>query len=123
MKYLKKFENTEQNVNCYYKIIIDGSFDKFVIALEKLGVKDDLFTDWDIISYEDLSEDNTRLFANKSVVLVIYKSEYSVHNPIEYIVRKSLYALPFNIENVVKYNYRGEIIVTDIELDAKKYNL
>jgi hypothetical protein len=43
MKYIKKFENIYSNVNCYYKIIIDGSFDKFLVALEKLGIKDDFF--------------------------------------------------------------------------------
>lgn len=40
MKYIRHFESNNSNINCHYKIIIDGSFDKFLVALNKIGVDD-----------------------------------------------------------------------------------
>jgi hypothetical protein len=120
MKYIKNFENIDSNVNCYYKIIIDGSFDKFLVALEKLGIKDDFFQDWGIFCFDDIHDDFKKYFKNKSLCLVIYKTYFST---IKYIVRRNLQDFPFNIIDLVKYNYKGVITVEDYEVDANKYNL
>ena len=121
MKHLKEFLNTESDVNYYYKIIIDGSFDKFLIALDKLGIKDEVFKDWDITCFDDIAPETKKDLKNKSICLAIYKVYFSKN--VQYCVRRKLVDFAYQIEELVKYNYKGEITVEDYEVDVKKYNL
>ena len=122
MKHLKRFENVDSNINCYYKIIIDGSFDKFLVALDKIGVKrEDVFNDWGARCFDDISSDTKKYFKNKSICFAIYKGYYN--NNLQYFVKKREYDFPSQVSDNVRFNYKGEITVEDYDVDANKYNL
>jgi len=126
MKYLKTFEYNLSNKSIYYKIIIDGSFDKFTIALEKLGMLESFLFDWDINDFDDIEVESKYLFSNEYIYLAIAKSEYSNRRyitdftPTNFIVRRYITDFPDSIQ---KFEYGGEIKIEDYEIDSKKFNL
>lgn len=122
MKKFKDFllENKEIENSIYYKIIIDGSFDKFVIALERLGIKDDFYSYLDINDFSDLSDDNQDYFSKEFVYLAIYKSTYSDFAPTKYVVRNYFNDLPYSVK---KLKNGGSIKIEDCEIDSNKFNI
>ena len=127
MKYIKLFEES-RDVYIYYKVFIEGSFDLFVIILDKLGIKQDLFNEWGIEDYYDLIEENREIFKNEFVYLVITEDKYGIPCKGEacgksFTVESSLESLKEWIPDLSRYEYRGEIHVEEYEKDAMKYNL
>ena len=130
MKYLKLFEDInindeERDYNIYYKIFIDGSFDKFVIALEKLGIKDEFFHQWSIENFDDIMPENQEYFINKEYIYLFIEFNentgedgYFIDNNLDRM-RKWEEIEEDKIERV----YGGEVYIEDYEVDAKKYNI
>lgn len=119
MKYIKKYEN--KNIGHYFKIMIDGSWYKFVIALEKLNIKEKFFNDWEIENFDDILPENKKYFNNKYIFLIIIPNqsdvpEFLITNTIE----QMLWKFDLDIKN---FDYKGIIYVEDWELSAKQYNL
>ena len=110
MKYLKTFETIFSGV--YYKIFIDGSIDKFIIALNKLGYYEEFCKDWIIYDWNYIQEDSIQYFNKKTTYLLIGK-HYS-GKPM-FIVRSE--------DSEFDGEYLGEIHIEDCEVDAVKYNI
>lgn len=134
MKYLIKYkiyENKMIKTGDYYIIHIDGSFEKFEIALEKLGIRDDFFKDWNIINYNDLvyimqaGDENKEHLSKNVTFLCIYKT---IYNETHYLIRNTLKDLKDLFQDIDKkyfysLKFKGEIFIEDYELNAKKYNI
>lgn len=95
-----KFPELEKYDKIYYKLNIDKSIEKFIIALEKINYKDEFFHYFNI---EDLD-------INNDIVYLIFDTfDFSID-----------YEEPYNKYN---YSFGGEIYVNDYEVSAKRYNI
>ena len=104
----EKFEVQDK----YYKIFINGSLEKFEIALKKLGYYKEFCYDWGIENYpDDISEENLEYF-NKDVIFLCITQKFN-KNEMNFL-------LPDKIFNG---KYCGEIHIEDYEVGANKYNL
>ena len=110
MKYLKTFETHFYGI--YYKIFIDGSIDKFLIALKKLGYYEDFHDEWK--DWQDVHEDSVKYF-KKDILYLLIGKHYS-GKPM-FIVRSD------DSEFRVEGKYMGEIHIEDYEVESDKYNL
>lgn len=119
-KYIKNFNESSENENIgkYYKIFIDGSLEKFEIALKKLGYYKQFCYDWGIELYpEDIMPENLEYFEND----IVYLSVRKIPSPWQ--------RMQFGVNNEWNtnyddyYKYAGEVHIKDYEIMAKKYNL
>lgn len=125
MNYLKRFESYKTKIP-YYKIFIDKSFDKFVIALEKLGIKEKLFDEWHITdneyAYEYIIPENKKYF-EKDILYLTIIDDFQKYKTDHYCVVSSINDITEWIDDTDKLEYKGEIHVENYELTAKRYNL
>lgn len=104
---IKKFNEATQTFgrDVYYKIQIDGSFDNFMIAVDKLGFLEDFLSNWDLGDggewFYDLSDENQEFFKHKFTYLLITRD-------LIFYVRDNY--LDFDeMININKMSYGGEI--------------
>ena len=129
MKILKFNETVNlskpDDYNIYYKIFINGSFDKFVIALEKLGIKNDFFIQWDIENFDDIMPENQEYFINKEFIYLFIEFNENTGED-HYFIDNDLHKIKIwtqEEEEKIERVYGGEMYIEDYEVDVKKYNL
>jgi hypothetical protein len=116
MKYIKTFENVAGN-NVYYIIHIDGDFNKFLFALDKLNILNDFYEQWEINDFNSMLDQNKKYFKNDKLYLMIMNNHIYVRNTITQI--KSDFS-----DNIFRLlTFKEEMFITDEEIAAKKYNL
>jgi len=117
MKYLTQYEKYDfrkKGTWIYFKLIVDKSFEKLKIAIEKTGYSDLFYKSFDNLD-EELS--STMEFID-FIYLVFNPTGDSGRIPCNlYLSDEEFISKYENIE------YKGEITVEDHEIDAKKYNL
>lgn len=106
-----------------YTIHHNGSWEKFLLALDKLGLREDFLMNWGLEDFNDLSDENKKYFLNDSLALLIASNGY-------YYIRKNFNDFSKNTKHCQilrgheKYIINGgDIYVEDWEVDANKYNL
>ena len=130
MKYIKKFESfCVREDYVYYTIHINGSWEKFLFALDELDIREDFFNSWDIEEYDDLREDHKKILNSDPIILLIVSFNDDV---VAYYIRKNIEDVRKDFDFVEKIasvtkvkNFidGGDIHVTDEDVSAKKYNL
>ena len=128
---IKKFEsfiNPEGNNTIYYTLHIDGSWDKFLIALDKLGLREQFLNDWEIEDMSDLSDINAEYLKNDTIVFLIRNDEFFyIRNTIdEYYEKKYPGKIILGLSSIMKHEKvinGGDIYVEDWEVTSNKYNL
>lgn len=120
---IKRF-NESKITDCvkYYRLHIDASWEKFLIAIEKVGVSvEDFFGNWDITEFDDNIRDNQEYFKNDIIIFLIEKSDDGSE---DYYVRNNIIdELRRSFGDTSKFIYGGDIFVEDYEITAKKYNI
>jgi len=106
----------------YYTLHINGSWDKFLIALDKLGVRREQFlNDWNIEDISDLSSTNAEYFKKDTIVFLIKNQYFYIRNVIDdFYNNTGLGKILYNHEKLIN---GGDVYVEDWEVTSNKYNL
>lgn len=91
----------------YYKIYTDKSIDKFKIALNKLGVSKEFFSEFEEI-------ENSRIFVTDFIYFIICDGDFYIEEDFENLKEH------YNFNDFI---YGGEIRIEDYEVKTYKYNL
>ena len=110
MKYIKKFENNNNKVVNYWRI--NTKYPNIKISLRKIG-----FPEFDVKYYSQKYRTDDDWF--------MY---FGFTNNGYYYQRQALNCTPGDKDENKKYedykfNYMGEIVIEDYEIDSEKYNL
>jgi hypothetical protein len=119
MKHLKTFEVKEESISLpdndikYYKIEVKKSIDRFNIALDKIGVRELFYDDFNIRQFEYVIIKNDIIYF---IIDAVDSIEYGYNFKIEE-----------KFSNLKKFydeiNFGGVITIEDYEVAANKYNL